>query len=138
MKRIILLLLVFLLLVPVNAHAQKSYTTEDKYKYKGVIFSYILKDNEAIIIGFNNAAKEVQIPSEIIKKKGKTYPVHSLNIKEGFTLSPSLLLAMLAKSIKNKKGNTKTTSIIIELFMLMTKQKPKFFRLGCIFFRFPF
>ena len=114
MKRIILLLLVFLLLVPVNAHAQKSYTNEDKYKYKGVIFSYILKDNEAIIIGFNNAAKEVQIPSEITKKKGKTYPVHSLNIKEGFALSPSLLLAKLAKSIQKKMGNTKTTSIIIE------------------------
>ena len=81
MKRIIQLLLVFLLLVPVNAHAQKRYTNE--YKYKGVIFSYILKDNEAIIIGFNNAAKEVQIPSEIITKKRKDIPRPQSQYKRG-------------------------------------------------------
>ena len=83
MKRIIQLLLVFLLLVPVNAHAQKRYTNEYKYKYKGVIFSYILKDNEAIIIGFNNAAKEVQIPSEIITKKRKDIPRPQSQYKRG-------------------------------------------------------
>ena len=109
MKRIILLLLVFLLLVPVKAHAQKT------YKYKDVIFSYILKDNEAVIIGFDYAAKEVQIPSEIItKKKGKTYPVHSLNIKENIVRPSSLLFILSGVSLLPKKENTKTTSIIIE------------------------
>lgn len=95
MKRIIQLLLVFLLLVPVNATAQ--FFT---YKYKDVRFAYMMMNGKAVIVGFSYKAKEVQIPSEVKDEKGNTYPVQSVN----------LYVEMFGGLAEYKK----TTSVIIE------------------------
>ena len=86
MKRIIQLLLVFLLLVPVNATAQT-------YTYKGVKFNYTIVNNEyAMITSFDSKAKEVYFPSEIKDKKGNTIPVWSIYLysKKGTSLSSKI------------------------------------------------
>lgn len=95
MKRIIQLLLVFLLLAPVNATAQ--FLT---YKYKDVRFAYMLMNGKAVITGLSYKANEVHIPSVIIDEKGNSYPVQSVN----------LYVEVFGRLAQYKK----TTSVIIE------------------------
>lgn len=80
MKRIIQLLLVFLLLVPVNAQIIVNAKTLHTYKYQDVIFSYILMNGKAVITTFKSNAKQIYFPSEIKDNNGNTYPVQSINL----------------------------------------------------------
>ena len=104
MKRIIQLLLVFLLLVPVNAQIIVNAKTLHTYKYQDVIFSYILMNGKAVITTFKSNAKQIYFPSEIKDKKGNTYPVQSINL---FTRFGSIGMAFLPRYKKQ-------TSVVIE------------------------
>lgn len=97
MKRIIQLLLVFLLLVPVNAETLG--LLRKKYEYKNVSFTYVLYKGIATIVAFDNRKDQVYIPSEVKDDKGNTWPVQGI-----------FLRTLGGTRVRNKK----TTSIIIE------------------------
>ena len=62
MKRIILLLLVFLLLVPVNAQTIVNAQNLHTYKYQDVFFGYLLMNGKAVITALTSNAKQISFP----------------------------------------------------------------------------
>ena len=104
MKRIILLLLVFLLLVPVNAQMIVTMKNLHTYKYQDVLFSYILMNGKAVITALTSNAKQICFPSEVKDKNGNTYPVQSIN----------LFVRLSAAGIAFLPRHKKQTSVVIE------------------------
>lgn len=72
MKRVLCLLLVFV--------AFDCFAASFFYPYYGVLFECKIKSGKAIIVGYDSKAQKVVIPSEVKDKKGRKYPVTTVDL----------------------------------------------------------